>query len=191
MRKGARRRDWTVAEERFLVANAGKMAKREICRRLKRSSKGVECKARALRRAGVPIDLRCHRSRLAPCPACGCPSGTLGKEGICEPCRRREQLDAVNARAAELWPHLAQANRDTYERTEAQTSASRRDPRPKAPDTRGMSRYSKARAEEAHALALEAWTVGNLKREIKRAQKRKERIEKKSEINEGLQGDPS
>lgn len=68
--------------------------------------------------------------------------------------------------------------RDTYEKTEAETE-SRRDPMPKAPNTEGLSYYERAKAEEAHALACEECLAGNLRREIKAAQKRKERISKK------------
>lgn len=172
-------RSWTTAEEAFLIANAGIRPKREICRKLKRSGKSVECKARQMRLQGEAIDLRCYRPTLETCPACGRLSANLGREGICEPCRRREQLDAINARISELWPLLSQEDRDTYERTEAETDVSRRDPRPKRPDTHGMSQYHRLKAEEVYAVAMERWATGNVMREIKRVQKRKERIEKK------------
>ena len=42
MRKGSRRNDWTVSEEQFLIANAGKLPKREICQMLRRSSESVK-----------------------------------------------------------------------------------------------------------------------------------------------------
>ena len=178
MRRGARRRDWTVADLEYLARSAGCVPKREICRHLRRSSKSVERKAAWLRARGRAVDLRCHRPALATCPSCGRLSGHLGREGICEPCRRRAQLATVHARIAELLPLLPPGERDTYEQTEAETE-SRHDPLPKAPDTRGMSRYRRAKAEEAHALAVEDALSRNLRREIKAAQKRKERIEKK------------
>lgn len=43
-----------------------------------------------------------------------------------------------------------------------------------------MTAYRRAHAEEAWAIAVEACVSGNLRREVKAAQKRKERIEKKS-----------
>lgn len=178
MRKGATRRDWSYADERYLIEHAGRIPKREICMHLKRGSKSVERKAAALRYHGVAVDLRYYRPSLAPCPSCGCMSGRLGKHGICEPCRRREQLATIHARIAELWPLLSLEDRDTYEKTEAETESGR-DPYPPAPDTRGLSYYARARVEEAHALACESVLVRNLRREVKAAQKRKERIEKK------------
>lgn len=178
MRKGTKRNDWTVADLTFLIENAGRLPKRQICQHLRRSSKSVERKAAWLRAHGQAVDLRCYRPTLEPCPSCGSLSGHRGKEGICEPCRRRAQLANIHARIAELLPRLPLEERDTYEKTEAEVG-SRRDPLPKAPDTRGLSYYQRARAEEAHALALEECIAGNLRREIKAAQKRKERIEKK------------
>ena len=148
--------------------------------------KGKEPRAREphprdpfLRAEGEDISLRCHRRQLVTCPACGRLSWTArGKEGICEPCRRREQLANIHAGIAELLPRLPLDERDTYEKTEAETE-SRRDPMPKAPNTEGLSYYERAKAEEAHALACEECLAGNLRREIKAAQKRKERISKK------------
>lgn len=178
MRKGARRNDWTVADLEYLAENAGRIPKRQICQKLRRSSKSVERKAAWLRDRGRAVDLRHHRQSLEPCPSCGNMSGRRGKEGICEPCRRREQLATVHARIAELLPLLPPGERDTYEQTEAETE-SRRDPLPSPPDTRGLSYYQRAKADEAYALELEDRVAGNLRREIKAAQKRKERIEKK------------
>ena len=178
MRRGSRRNDWSVSDVAYLVENAGKIPKREICKKLKRSGKSVERKAAWLRKQGVAIDLRSYRASLAPCPACGRMSGLLGSDGICEPCRRRDQLAGIHARIAELMPLLPQEDRDVYERTEAETE-SRYDPLPKAPRTDGLSFYAKARAEESHSLAVERTVARNLRREIKAAQKRKERIEKK------------
>ena len=178
MRKGSKRNDWTVSEEQFLIANAGKMPKRDICQMLKRSSASVKMKAVALRKKGVDICLRYYRPTLEPCPACGKPSASIDRSGMCEPCRRHDQLAAIHARIADLLPLLTPEERDTYERTEAKVE-SKSDPLPEAPDTTGMTAYQRAYAEEAHAIAVEACVFGNLRREIKAAQKRKERIEKK------------
>ena len=179
MRKGSRRNDWTVSEEQFLIANAGKLPKREICQMLRRSSESVRQKAKALRRQGVDVCLRHYSPTLEPCPSCGCLSGHLGRDGICEPCRRREQLANIHAGIAELLPLLPPDERATYERTEALLE-SKSDPLPEPPDTGGMSGYRRAYAEEAHARAVEACVSRNLRREVKAAQKRKERIEKKT-----------
>ena len=78
MRKGARRVDWTTDEVRELVRLAGKVPKREICRRLKRSAKSVERKAARLRAEGVRIDLRSFVSAMSICPSCGHASALIG-----------------------------------------------------------------------------------------------------------------
>lgn len=179
MRKGSRRNDWTVAEEQFLVANAGKLPKREICQMLRRSSESVRQKAKALRRQGVDVCLRYYRPTLEPCPHCGNLSGTIDRSGKCEPCRRRDQLATIQLRIADLLPLLPPEERATYERTEALLE-SKSDPLPEPPDTDGMSGYRRAYAEEAHAKAVEACVSRNLRRKVKAAQKRKERIEKKA-----------
>lgn len=178
MRKGGKVRPWTVADERYLLEHAGRIPKREICRHLKRSGEAVTQKAKHMRKRGLAIDLRCHKSRLSPCPACGCLSGHMGRDGFCEPCRRRRQLAEIEARTAGLLRRLPPEERETYAVTEAET-ASRPDPMPRCPDTSGMSYYRRALAEERHALAMEEWAAANLRREIKAAQKRKERIQKK------------
>lgn len=178
MRKGARCRPWSVSEVRYLVENAGRMPKRDICRHLRRSSRSVECKAYHLRGEGVAIDLRHHVPRLSTCPACGRLSSRMGRDGICEPCRRRAQLAEVHARIAELMALLPPEERATYEATEAEVE-SRRDPMPPSPVTAGLSAYARDRAEEAHAIACEEALTRNILREVKAAQKRKERVEKK------------
>lgn len=172
------RRPWSTSEARYLLDNAGRVPKRDICRHLKRGSKAVERKAHHLRQQGEALDLRCHVPRLATCPACGRLSGHLGEEGICEPCRRADQLAGVHARIAELLALLPPEERAVYEQTEAEVE-SRRDPLPRPPPTDGLSYYARARAEEAHALAVEEALTRNLLREVKAAQKRKERVEKK------------
>lgn len=178
MRRGARCRPWSVSEVRYLVESAGRVPKRDICRHLRRSSRSVECKAYHLRKEGVPVDLRHHEPRLSSCPACGRLSGRMGRDGFCEPCRRRAQLAEVHARIAELLALLPPEERATYEATEAEVE-SRRDPMPPPPPTAGLSYYAMARAEEAHELACEEALTRNLMREVKAAQKRKERVEKK------------
>lgn len=179
MRKGAKRNDWTIAEVQFLVANAGRVPKRDICEMLRRSSESVKQKAKALRRQGVDVCLRYHRPTMEPCPSCGNLSATIDRHGMCEPCRRRDQLADIEARISDLLPLLAPEDRDTYERSEAKRQ-SRIDPIPQPPMTDGLPRWRQDRLEEAHAKAVEATVAGNLRRAVKTAQKRKERIEEKT-----------
>jgi hypothetical protein len=170
---------WSTSEVAYLIEHAGTEPKRDICKHLRRSSKSVECEVYRLRKSGTVIDLRFHPSRLRTCPSCGCLRLKLGSMGICEPCRRRTQLATIHARIAALLPMLPPNERSTYDDTEAETE-SRADPMPKPPDTSGMSKYRASVAMEAHEIAMEDWAAGNLRREIKAAQKRKERIEKKA-----------
>lgn len=179
MRKGAPRRDWTVSEVEYLREAAGIESRRDICRKLRRSAKSVERKAAQMRASGEGISLRCYRKQLLTCPACGRLSWTArGKEGICEPCRRREQLATIQARIAELLAMLPPSERDTYERTEAEVE-SYWDAMPKARPIQGAGRYARAKAAEAREVEVEQWLTRNLKRQVKAAQKRKERIAKK------------
>lgn len=171
--------DWTTSEVAYLMEHAGRIPRREICKNLRRSTESVRYMAKRLRADGTNISLRCYVPRVEICPSCGCRRGTLGKTGICELCERREQLAGIHGRIAELLPSLTPEQLATYEETEAETE-SRIDPKPKPPDIPPeASYYRRAKAEEAHDLAVEAWAIKNVKREIKAVQKRKERIEKK------------
>ena len=171
--------EWRTSEVAYLLENAGRKPLREICKSIRKSADSVRYMATRLRAEGIDISLRCYVPRVEICPACGCRRGTLGKTGICELCERREQLATIHGRIAELLPLLPPDELATYEETEAETE-SRIDPKPKPVETPpGASYYRRAKAEEQHDLAVEAWAIGNIKREIKAAQKRKERIEKK------------
>lgn len=187
MRRGARRRDWTTDEVRRLVDMAGRVPRREICRELRRSRKAVEHKAAELRGRGVPVDLRCFRSELETCPSCGRRSALLGKEGICEACRRVEQLARIEAETSGLLAGLPPEERETYERTEAARETGS-EPMPELLPTRGLSRYRCAANEDANDRAMEQWRVRRLRRLVKAAQKRKERIARKVEKNRKRMG---
>ena len=178
MRKGARRREWTTAEIAFVLENAGTMERRAICRSLRRSKCAVESKVRDLRREGLDVTLRCLRSKLSTCPACGALRSRMGSEGICEPCRRRRQLAKVHGRIARLLAQLSPAERAVYDDTEAETESAF-DPPPPPPRLDGLSAYERAKAREAREIEVEDWLSRNLRRQVKAAQKRKERIQKK------------
>lgn len=180
MRKGARTIPWTTSEEAYLLENAGKVPVRELCRHLRKSRDAVLSKARHMREEGRPVVLRCFTPRTEICPACGCSRATLGVVGICLPCRKREQLAAIEARIAELMPMLPKAYRDRYEETEAERG-SKADPIPRPPSVpKGTPYYVRMKAQERWEIEVERAVIRNLEREIKAAQKRKERIEKKA-----------
>ena len=180
MRKGSERRDWTVSEEAYLQASAGRVPVREICRHLKRSRMAVYQKAKALRRRGKAVDLRIYRSDAFLCPSCGC-ARTLGRaSGICEACKYRRLEAEAQARIAELWPLLPQSERDRYEAEDAKVGARIIDAPPRAPRLpRDASLYRRRKAEGEWERAVEQTETANAKRAYKAAQKRKERIEKK------------
>lgn len=182
MRKGAKRRDWTVADLQFLRDNAGKMPRRELSRALKRGARAIESQVYLMRKSGEDVTLRCFRSKLTSCPSCGARRGRMGSEGICEPCRRRRQLAKVQGRISDLLAKLPPEERAVYDATEAETESSW-DPMPPPPHLAGLGRYERARAEEAREIEVEDWLVRNLRRQVKAAQKRKERIEKKVKMN--------
>lgn len=176
--KGRPHRAWRKADLDRIAELAGKVPAREIRRELRLSKNQLDNARRVINASGGHVSLRCYRHRLELCPSCGCRRATLGKDGICEPCRRQQQLEAIEARIAELLPRLTAEERRTYERTECGRE-SRADPMPQAPDTSGMSHYAADKAAEAHDEAMERWLCRYLYRRVKAAQKRKERIEKK------------
>lgn len=154
--KGRPHRAWRKADLDRIAELAGKVPAREIRRELRLSKNQLDNARRVINASGGHVSLRCYRHRLELCPSCGCRRATLGKDGICEPCRRQQQLEAIEARIAELLPRLTAEERRTYERTECGRE-SRADPMPQAPDTSGMSRYAADKAAEAHD---EAWSGG-------------------------------
>ena len=177
-RKGAKQREWTTAELRYLRENAGKMPRRELSRALKRGAKSLERRVARMREEGEDVTLRCFVSRLETCPHCGALRSRIGADGICEPCRRRRQLAKVHGRIAELLAQLPPEERAVYDDTEAETESAF-DPMPPPPRLDGLTAYQRARAGEAREIALEDWLSRNLRRQVKAAQKRKERIQKK------------
>ena len=180
MRMGGERIDWTMDDVAYLVENAGRVPLREICRHLRRSSESVRHMARRLRGQGYPVSLRHFEPRTTICPSCGRSSATAREVGICRPCQLRRQLASIEAQTADLMARLPPEARATYEQTEAETGARTREPRPQAPRLDATATYyQRMRAAEAHDIALEQWETRRMEREVKAAQKRKERIARK------------
>ena len=157
---------WDSEEVAWLVEHAGKMPKAELCRKLGRSPKAVEAMVSRLNRKGLGLSLRHFAPRTHICPACGKRRATLGTYGICEPCRRADQLAAIEDRSAELLAQLPPERRVRYDRYD-KGRGSRVDPRPtvRSPGELGD-------------MELERWEVEQIRRRIKAAQRRMERLQK-------------
>ena len=184
MRRGASRREWTVAEERYLVESAGRVPRSEICRELRRSAASVYAKAAQLRRRGYVVDLRSFAPNGEPCPACGQVRSRMRPEGVCQLCWERTALGQEQAEIAALLLRLPPDQREVYMGTEAETG-SRADPLPPPPDLpEGTTRYARARARDEWLCACEEVEIANAHRRLKAAQKRKNRIWKKCEQGE-------
>ncbi len=180
VREGAKRSDWTTEEVRFLLDNAGRIPQREICRRLKRSRKAVEHMASRLRKQGHAIDLRCYQSAATTCPACGRRSFTARETGICRPCTLRRRLTATDGQISDLMARLPPEVRAIYEETEAETGSRAVDPMPRrAFYATKPTNYQRLKDEDEYDRAMEDWEARRIHRELKAAQKRKERIQRK------------
>ena len=176
--RGRRHKWWRESELAYIRDHAGRVPAREIRKALRVSRNQLKHAAARMREAGEDVDLRCFRPRTLVCPSCGCARTLFGAEGICEPCRLARRLAETEAEISDLLPLLSAEDRATYERTEAQRET-RGDPMPATPRTAGMTAYERARASEAHDIAMERWQAARLKRLLKAAQKRRQRVSKK------------
>ena len=176
---GRRHKWWRESELAYIREHAGRVPAREIRKALRASREQLKGAVRSMRARGEDVDLRCFSPRTLVCPSCGMARTLFGAEGICEPCRLSRRLAETEAEIAELLPLLSAPDRATYERTEAQRET-RGDPMPATPRTAGMSAYERAVAMERHDIAIERWQAARLKRMLKAAQKRKERVSKKA-----------
>ncbi|WP_417572125.1 hypothetical protein [Paratractidigestivibacter faecalis] len=176
--RGRRHKWWRESELAYIREHAGRVPAREIRKALRVSREQLKGAVRWMRRRGEDVDLRCFSPRTVVCPSCGMARTLFGSEGICEPCRISRRLAETEAEIAGLLPLLSPADRAVYERTEAKRET-RADPMPAAPRTAGMTAYERARAEERRDMAMERWQADRLRRLLKAAQKRKERVSRK------------
>ena len=169
-------RDWGTHDVRALLENAGRLPREEICKALKRSEESVTQQAKRLRRAGYDISLRyVEPARSMTCPSCGRRTYTAWSSGICRPCQLRRRLTATEAETSRLLGLLPQDERVAYAATETQRTSQER-ARPKARRRRNASPSQERRDREDHERALEQWEAERLHRELRAAQRRKERI---------------
>ncbi|HIS39928.1 MAG TPA: hypothetical protein IAC12_03685 [Candidatus Aphodovivens avistercoris] len=176
-------RTWTTGDLKKVAELAGTMPERELRRRLKLSKNQLHYAVTRLKSLGVNVTTRYYEPRLGTCPVCGCRRATLEEHGICEPCRLKRQLAEIEWRISDLMARLTPEQRAVYEKSEAQRE-SRADPMPKPRPTDGLDGYERAKASEEHDAAMEAWAAAYLKRRVKAAQKRKERIQEKVNEND-------
>ena len=81
---------------------------------------------------------------------------------------------------ADLLAALPEGERALYAETEAERETAA-EPMPAMLPTRGVSRYRAAANEDRNDRAMEEWRVRRLRRLVRAAQKRKERIRRKAE----------
>lgn len=174
-------RVWTTGDLKKVAELAGTMPERELRRRLKLSKNQLHYAVTRLKSLGVNVTTRYYEPQLGTCPVCGCRRATLGKHGICEPCRLKRQLADIEWRIPDLMAQLTPEQRAVYEKSEAWRE-SKADPMPQKAPTDGMDSYERAKASEEYDAAMEKWAASYLKRRVKAAQKRKERIQEK--VNE-------
>lgn len=177
-RLGSKQVEWTTQDVSYLIENAGRITLRQMCRELGKSRRAVETMAYRLRQQGEDVDLRCYIRKTSICPACGCMRATLKRHGICEVCRKRVQLSAIHTRISHLLRKLPMHERAIYAETETEIESSI-DPMPAPAMLNGLSRYQRERAQDIRDIQMEQWQLRNLNRQVRAAQKRKERIEKK------------
>lgn len=175
---GRRHHIWRESELEYIRAHAGKVPAREIRRALRISKSQLDNAVRLMRAHGEAVSLRCFTPRTAVCPSCGCARSLFGSEGICEPCRLSRRLSSIEADCSMLMLMLPPSERAVYEETEAERESSA-EPMPRKRPTSGLDPYRAAKAEEEYDLAMERWASRTLKRRVRAAQKRKERISKK------------
>lgn len=169
---------WTTKDLKQVYELVGKIPPREIRRKLRLSKRQLYYACELLRKQGKNVTLRCYTSRLDYCPACGCRRSTLGSYGICEPCRKTKQLEDIKYRSALIFEQLPMHERAVYEETDTEIG-SNSIPMPKPRSLKGLNSYERAKAIDDYDLAMEQWSIANLTRQVKSAQKRKERMEKK------------
>lgn len=170
---------WSEEELRYLVESAGRVPKRTLCQKLNRDPDEVEAVAARIRSTGYPISLN-----VETCPMCGRRAPIVYSLGICKPCQYRRTIAQVRKQTAELLRLVAPDEREAYARTETSLGGRTFDPMPDIPAIpEDATEVERAAYEDARCAAMAEWEARNLHRQIKAAQKRKERIARKARAN--------
>ena len=165
-------RTWTDWQVGYLLRNAGRIPADTLCEKLERDPAEVERVTARLRTLGYPVSLT-----LAVCPSCGNMAPLSYSLGICEPCHQRRLYARVQGSAARAFRSLTMADRATYEETEAETSTRKYDPMPSAEMVSSdADAVERMRAEDKYLTDMAEWQAKRLHRQVKAAQKRKERM---------------
>ncbi len=175
---------WTTGDIKQVAELAGTMPERELRKRLKLSKRQLQYAKELLRKRGTPVSTHYFVSKLVTCPSCGKKRSTIGRHGICEPCRLRRQLAETESMIADLMHRLTREQRAVYEQTESERE-SKRESLPKPPNTKGLTPYEAAKAKDDYARAAEQSEITYLTRRIRAAQKRRDRIKEKVIEKEG------
>ena len=172
MRKGSTRRDWTTAEVRFLAESAGRVPRREICRRLKRSAKSVRRKAESM-----GLSLRVPAWSLVWCDECATWRTRLNAQGRCPVCQKRANIAAEAARCAYERAAMTPGQRRTFDEAEARRGRVKPHPRmPRRTGADGMGPFAASRAEQEWLAAMEAWQLERLTLEYDAEKQRLKRM---------------
>lgn len=177
-RPGDAQRPWTTAEIAYLRDTAGRIPRRDICRRLRRSRSSVETMA-----CRLGVSLRCYMPKLVWCDECAKWRSHVDADGRCRVCRMREQLRGREDACAEALAAMDPAQRAVYEEGESRRQTRRVPPRPAKRASCPVSRYQRAKAEADHALAVEEWEHRCLKLRYDAAKTRLRRMREKTGAN--------
>lgn len=173
-------RKWTEDDLRCLIENAGRVPVKVLCRKLKREPEEVEAVAARIRATGYPISLV-----VETCPMCGRRAPIVYSLGICRPCQYRRAYGKTQREIADILPLLTAEDRATYEDTEADLGGRVHEDMPTTgPKPAPNATPAELMAyEDAQCEAMAEWEARRIHRELKAAQKRKERIARKARAN--------
>lgn len=169
---------WTLYEEKFIIDRAGIMSIRDIARVLGRTETSVKMHAHHMRTEGrLDKSLRCpfndeFVSYLNECCECHQLRSTVDKTGICEVCRRREQLKRNELTMHRAWanlpPEYKQRAKRVFdpERAPNLMTKSRDLKMPQRPDTSGMDDFEAANAIDDWLMSVEAYEIAMIKLDI-------------------------
>lgn len=167
---------WTEWQLRYLLRNAGRIPTKNLCENLERDPAEVERVTARLRALGYPVSLT-----LAVCPTCGAIAPLLDM-GICEACKNAKLLNRIDDAQSLVLQLLSGEDRAIYLDTEAEKASRKYDPMPKPTHPLDESNPVEVmRAEDKTLSDLAEWRARLINRELRAAQKRKERMARKAE----------